>query len=190
MALPPNASCEDIDIDPHLPFLNRFVQAALESGSAPYIPGGPPADWKPSNAAVITGQSHVGCLGYINNSMSVSSASCSPDTLAHILVATTNLFSAHNHRLIMSAAEDRRSLGLVRASADDGHAAAAKPIKFQAYERPTLPAARQQPPALATQPTLATGQCLQHAAVCRSSSQVADSSCCACPVHAKLGAPP
>lgn len=40
-ALPPDASCEDIEIDPHLPFLNAFVQAALQSGAAPYIPGAP-----------------------------------------------------------------------------------------------------------------------------------------------------
>lgn len=37
--LPSDASCEDIEIDPHLPFLNAFVQAALQGGAAPYIPG-------------------------------------------------------------------------------------------------------------------------------------------------------
>jgi len=39
VVLPPDASCEDIEIDPHLPFLNAFVQAALQDGAAPYIPG-------------------------------------------------------------------------------------------------------------------------------------------------------
>ena len=37
--MPPDASCEDIDIDPHLPFLNAFVQQALQDGAAPYISG-------------------------------------------------------------------------------------------------------------------------------------------------------
>ena len=66
MALPPNASCEDIEIDPHLPFLNRFVQAALESGSAPYIPGEPPAYWPP--AVIIAAIVHhpLRCLSYVS----------------------------------------------------------------------------------------------------------------------------
>lgn len=77
----------------------------------------------------------------------------------------------------------------MRASADDGHAAAAKPIIFKAYERPTLPAARQLPPAVATQPMLATGGCLAHAAVCCSSSghNRHDVLCMTGCVHAKLG---
>jgi len=36
-ALPPDASCEDLRIDVSLPFLNSFVQQALEHGAAPYI---------------------------------------------------------------------------------------------------------------------------------------------------------
>lgn len=36
-ALPPDASCEDLQIDVSLPFLNAFVQQALEQGAAPYI---------------------------------------------------------------------------------------------------------------------------------------------------------
>ncbi|KAL3152008.1 hypothetical protein ABBQ32_001127 [Trebouxia sp. C0010 RCD-2024] len=36
-ALPADASCEDLQIDVSLPFLNAFVQQALESGAAPYI---------------------------------------------------------------------------------------------------------------------------------------------------------
>lgn len=36
-ALPPDASCEDLQIDVSLPFLNAFVQLALEQGAAPYI---------------------------------------------------------------------------------------------------------------------------------------------------------
>ena len=36
-ALPPDASCEDLQIEVSLPFLNAFVQQALEQGAAPYI---------------------------------------------------------------------------------------------------------------------------------------------------------
>lgn len=36
-ALPPDASCEDLQIDVGLPFLSAFVQQALEQGAAPYI---------------------------------------------------------------------------------------------------------------------------------------------------------
>ena len=36
-ALPLDASCEDLQIDASLPFLNTFVQQALASGAAPYI---------------------------------------------------------------------------------------------------------------------------------------------------------
>ena len=36
-ALPPDASCEDLQIEVSLPFLNAFVQQALEHGAAPYI---------------------------------------------------------------------------------------------------------------------------------------------------------
>lgn len=36
-ALPPDASCEDLQIDVSLPFLNSFVQQAVEQGAAPYI---------------------------------------------------------------------------------------------------------------------------------------------------------
>lgn len=35
--LPADASCEDLQIDASLPFLNAFVQQALEGGAAPYI---------------------------------------------------------------------------------------------------------------------------------------------------------
>lgn len=48
------------------------------------------------------------------------------------------------------AAIERRSLGVVRASAAGEAAhAAAKPINFKAYERPQLPASRAPPPPLA-----------------------------------------
>lgn len=36
-ALPPDASCEDLQIEVTLPFLNAFVQQALAQGAAPYI---------------------------------------------------------------------------------------------------------------------------------------------------------
>ena len=36
-ALPSDASCEDLQIEVGLPFLNAFVQQALEQGAAPYI---------------------------------------------------------------------------------------------------------------------------------------------------------
>lgn len=36
-ALPEDASCEDLDVDPSLVFLSQFVQAALQNGAAPYI---------------------------------------------------------------------------------------------------------------------------------------------------------
>mmetsp|Transcript_39384 Transcript_39384/g.111611 ORF Transcript_39384/g.111611 Transcript_39384/m.111611 type:complete len:951 (-) Transcript_39384:233-3085(-) len=36
-ALPPDASCEDIEIDPDVPFLSGYVEAALQAGAAPYI---------------------------------------------------------------------------------------------------------------------------------------------------------
>lgn len=35
--MPMNATCEDIEIDKDLPFLNGFVQQALENGAEPYI---------------------------------------------------------------------------------------------------------------------------------------------------------
>ncbi len=35
--LPEDASCEDLDIDPTLPFLNAFVQTAVQNGAAPYL---------------------------------------------------------------------------------------------------------------------------------------------------------
>lgn len=34
-----DASAEDVEVDPELPFLNAFVQRALVNGAAPYIPG-------------------------------------------------------------------------------------------------------------------------------------------------------
>ena len=37
-ALPADASAEDVDVDPGLPFLDAFVQRALAGGAAPYIP--------------------------------------------------------------------------------------------------------------------------------------------------------
>lgn len=69
-----------------------------------------------------------------------------------------------NVSAFLRAAEDRRSLGVVRASAHEDHAAAAKPINFKAYERPTLPAARQSPAALAAgpPPVLASGAASIH----------------------------
>ena len=36
-ALPVDASCEDLEVDPHLPFLNDFVGQALANGAQPYI---------------------------------------------------------------------------------------------------------------------------------------------------------
>ncbi|TQE04464.1 hypothetical protein C1H46_009880 [Malus baccata] len=36
--MPPDASCEDIEIDKNLSFLNGYVQEALEKGAQPYIP--------------------------------------------------------------------------------------------------------------------------------------------------------
>ncbi|XP_047340759.1 AP-4 complex subunit epsilon-like isoform X2 [Impatiens glandulifera] len=36
--LPLDASCEDIEIDKSLPFLNSYVQQALEKGAHPYVP--------------------------------------------------------------------------------------------------------------------------------------------------------
>ncbi|GJM92083.1 hypothetical protein PR202_ga08511 [Eleusine coracana subsp. coracana] len=36
--MPSDASCEDIEVDRNLSFLNGFVQQALESGASPYIP--------------------------------------------------------------------------------------------------------------------------------------------------------
>ena len=36
-ALPVDASCEDIGIDPHLPFLDDFVGRALQNGAQPYL---------------------------------------------------------------------------------------------------------------------------------------------------------
>lgn len=35
--LPADASCEDLEINPDLPFLNEYVNAALRAGAAPYI---------------------------------------------------------------------------------------------------------------------------------------------------------
>jgi AP-4 complex subunit epsilon-1 len=37
-AMPADASCEDIEVDRNLSFLNSYVQQALENGAAPYIP--------------------------------------------------------------------------------------------------------------------------------------------------------
>ena len=37
-ALPVDASCEDLDVDPHLPFLDDFVGRALQNGAPPYLP--------------------------------------------------------------------------------------------------------------------------------------------------------
>lgn len=36
--MPPDASCEDIEIDKNLSFLNNYVQQALENGAQPYVP--------------------------------------------------------------------------------------------------------------------------------------------------------
>ncbi|OEL20490.1 AP-4 complex subunit epsilon [Dichanthelium oligosanthes] len=36
--MPTDASCEDIEVDRNLSFLNSYVQQALENGAAPYIP--------------------------------------------------------------------------------------------------------------------------------------------------------
>ncbi|PKU77584.1 AP-4 complex subunit epsilon [Dendrobium catenatum] len=36
--MPLDASCEDIEVDKNLSFLNKFVQQAIEKGSQPYIP--------------------------------------------------------------------------------------------------------------------------------------------------------
>ncbi|CAO1942788.1 unnamed protein product [Urochloa humidicola] len=36
--MPTDASCEDIEVDRNLSFLNNYVQQALENGAAPYIP--------------------------------------------------------------------------------------------------------------------------------------------------------
>ena len=38
LVLPVDASCEDIDIDENLSFLDDFVQAALDNGAKPYNP--------------------------------------------------------------------------------------------------------------------------------------------------------
>jgi AP-4 complex subunit epsilon-1 len=37
-ALPVDASCEDVDVDPNLPMLTAYVQRALANGAAPYSP--------------------------------------------------------------------------------------------------------------------------------------------------------
>lgn len=37
--MPFDASCEDIEVDKNLSFLNNFVQQSIEKGSQPYIPG-------------------------------------------------------------------------------------------------------------------------------------------------------
>jgi len=37
-ALPADASAEDVEVDPGLPFLDAFVRRALDGGAAPYIP--------------------------------------------------------------------------------------------------------------------------------------------------------
>ena len=39
-ALPAEASADDVEVDPRLPFLDAYVQRALENGAAPYIYGG------------------------------------------------------------------------------------------------------------------------------------------------------
>lgn len=38
-ALPADASAEDVEVDPRLPFLDAYVRRALENGAAPYILG-------------------------------------------------------------------------------------------------------------------------------------------------------
>ena len=38
LVLPVDASCEDIDIDENLSFLDDFVQEALDNGAKPYNP--------------------------------------------------------------------------------------------------------------------------------------------------------
>jgi hypothetical protein len=37
VALPADASCEDLEVDAALPFLDRHVSAALAAGAAPYL---------------------------------------------------------------------------------------------------------------------------------------------------------
>ena len=47
-ALPVDASCEDIEIDPHLPFLDDFVGRALQNGAQPYLPNPNPKPQTPN----------------------------------------------------------------------------------------------------------------------------------------------
>ena len=35
--VPQDASCEDLDVNESLPFLDSFVQASLQNGAAPYL---------------------------------------------------------------------------------------------------------------------------------------------------------
>lgn len=166
--LPPDASCEDIEIDPHLPFLTAFVQAALQSGAAPYIPGVRPsctschvsACWAECRGSQAAPPDFLSRQLYAASKQSKSLATCCTAACAcHDVACCKSAASfctampwAEDSTCGASAAEDRQSLGVVRASTHGEHAAMAKPINFKAYERPTLPASRPPAPLMAAGP--------------------------------------